>query len=360
MTDEYLMDSHKMMWHPRRVADWLDGKPIAPIHIDAGLSKGCNIKCHYCIGALQGNLYKRSKEYFPREPLLRYMRDAGKIGVKSIAIIGEAEPTLNPHMYDAIIEGNKAGVDISVGTNGILYDTGEKGIEALKNLKWIRFNISAASDESYRRLHGSKEFDKVMEKIKFCVDIKKEYKLNLDIGLQMVLTPDDVNEVIPLAKLGKKLNVDYLVVKQCSDDTDNFLGIYDKFDLYDGYTKIFDEAEAENSDDYNVIVKRQKIARKAYRDYTICYGTPFLLYTSGDGKVFPCGLMFEEEFWDEYMMGDLTKDSFIDIIHSDRYKEVIDKMIKKGLKNCYTGCRTNEINSYLWKLKHPPKHRNFI
>lgn len=360
MADKFLMDGQKLMWHPERITDWLNGNRIAPIHIDVGLSKGCNIFCHYCIGALQGNLYKNSDVYFPREPLLRYMQDAGKMGVKSMAIIGEAEPTLNPHMYDAIIEGNLSGIDMSLGTNGILYDIGEKGIETLKHLTWFRFNISAASDESYRKLHGSKDFSKVIEKIKFCVEMKKQYKLKLDIGLQMVLTPLDKDEMIPLAKLGKELGVDYLVIKQCSDTTNNSLGIYNRLDEYDSYNSLFDEAEAQSEGNYNVIVKRRKIEQKGKQNYGYCLGTPFLLYSSGDGKLFPCGLHFEEQFWDKYLIGDLIKDSFVDIINSDRYQKVIDNMIKKGTKGCYTGCRTNEINEYIWSLKHPPKHVNFI
>ena len=38
--DEYLMDGNKMMWHPERIADWLNGKRIPPLHIDVGLTKG--------------------------------------------------------------------------------------------------------------------------------------------------------------------------------------------------------------------------------------------------------------------------------------------------------------------------------
>ena len=120
MTDKYLMDTNKMMWHPDRIAKFLDGETIAPIHIDVGLSKGCNIRCHYCFGVMQGNFYKEgAKTYFPREPLLRYMRSAGLCGVKSMGFIGEGEPTLNPHIYDAISEATEYGIDVSLGTNGI-------------------------------------------------------------------------------------------------------------------------------------------------------------------------------------------------------------------------------------------------
>ncbi|KPK96589.1 MAG: radical SAM protein, partial [Omnitrophica WOR_2 bacterium SM23_72] len=89
MTDKYLMDGHKLYWHLDRVRDWLEGKRIVPIHIDVGLSKGCNIRCEYCFGVLQGNFYKKGAEfYFPREPLLRYVREAGEAGVRSMGFIG--------------------------------------------------------------------------------------------------------------------------------------------------------------------------------------------------------------------------------------------------------------------------------
>ena len=278
-----------------------------------------------------------------------------------MGMIGEAEPTLNPHLYEAIVEGHKAGIDMALGTNGVLLDTGKEGTKALEHLKWIRFNLSAASDESYRKLHGSKEFSTLMKKIKWVVDTKKDNNLDLTVGIQMVLTPQDVNEAVPLAKLGKKLDVDYLVIKQCSDARDNTLGIYDRLDEYDDYGAILAEAEEQSSGMYNVIAKWKKISDKGGRDYDHCVGAPFLLYSSGDGKLFPCGMFFEEKWWDKFLIGDLTKDSFIDIINSDRYQEVIERCANIDCHNfCYSGCRTHAINSFIWKMINPPNHINFV
>ncbi len=360
--DKYLMDGSKMMWHPERVSDFLNGKRIPPLHIDVGLSKGCNIRCHYCFGAIQGNFYSKGKDIiFPRKPLLRYMRDAGDAGVKSMGFIGEGEPLLNPHIYDAINEGTKSGIDISLGTNGILLDTGEKGIQALKQLKWIRFNISAASDEGYRKLHGSKDFNKFIDKVKFCVKMKRENGLPITIGFQSVLTPQDADEMIPLSKLGKDLGVDYHVIKQCSDNQDSDLGFYDRFGEYKTFTDTLKEAESASDNKYDVIVKWDCIQSCGKKDYDNCVGIPFLLYSSGDGKLFGCGMFFEEKWWKDYLIGDLIKDSFIDIINSDRYKEVIEKHSKIDCHTfCYSQCRTNAVNSYIWKVLHPPEHINFV
>jgi len=363
MPDKYIMDGHKLYWHLDRVNDWLRAKRIVPIHIDVGLSKGCNIRCEYCFGVLQGNFYRKGSEiYFPREPLLRYVREAGEAGVRSMGFIGEGEPLLNPNVYEAIVEAKRAGVDVSMGTNGILLDTGKKGLAALKHLSWIRFNISAASAEAYQRVHRSKDFLTAVEKIKFCVETKKRKKLDLTIGLQMVLTPTNVDQVAPLSKLGKELGVDYLVIKQCSDTVESKLGVFDKLGVYDSFANILKEAEGRSSGSYNVIIKWKKITNKGARNYARCLGVPFLLYSSGDGKLYPCGMCFDYDSKMEraYRMGDLVKQSFKEIIKSARYWKIVEKVSRIDVNKCYSNCRTHAINEFLWQLKHPPEHVNFV
>ncbi len=358
----YRMDGHKLYWHLDRVNDWMSGKRVAPLHIDVGLSKGCNIKCHYCFGAVQGNRYKEGQNiFFPREPLLRYVKEAGAVGVKSMALIGEAEPLLNPYVYEAIFTGKQAGVDMALGTNGVLFDTGRDGEHALEHLTWLRFNISAASDASYQLLHNSPDFDLLVKKIKFCIDTKRKNNLPVTIGFQMVLTPQDINEVLPLCKMAKELGVDYLEIKHCGDTVNNDLGIFNKLGMYDQFKEILLQAEQESTDLCKVIVKWGNINLKGKRNYNCCLGAPFLLYSSGDGKLYPCGMFFSYRE-DEFRLGDLTKQSFKAIIESDAYWDTMKK-IQTDIKvheECYASCKTNAINEFLYTLKNPPQHINFI
>ena len=132
----------------------------------------------------------------------------------------------------------------------------------MENLKWIRFNLSVASDEAYRRVHNSTKFSIAIEKIKFAVAAKINNNLKLTVGLQMVLTPNNIDQVVPLAKLGRELGVDYFVIKQCSDTVENALGVYKTLNDFDNYESILKEAENISSDDYNVIAKWNKITNK--------------------------------------------------------------------------------------------------
>ena len=361
MADKYIMDGHKLIWHLDRVNDWQRGERIAPLHIDVGLSKSCNIRCAYCFGAMQGNTFADgTASFFPREALLRYVRDAGAVGVRSMAFIGEAEPTMNPHLYEAIVCGKNSGVDIALGTNGILFDTGKAGEGALEHLSWLRFNISAASNEVYQRIHRSDSFAVVKEKIRHCVALKRSKGLGVTIGLQMVLIPDNVDQVLPLARLGRELGVDYLVIKQCSDTVDNTLGVFNRLGEYDGFSSILMEAEALSCSGYAVIVKWNKVTNQGKRNYERCLGVPFLLYSSGDGRLYPCGMFFNHRE-EEFRMGDLVEHSFREILESDRYWSIVERVSQIDVQSdCYANCRTDAINDFLWKLKHPPNHVNFI
>lgn len=361
MTDSYLMDGHKLLWHLDRVSEWQRGERIAPLHIDVGLSKGCNIRCAYCFGAMQGNRFTEGTSgYFPRGPLMAYLRDAGGAGVRSMAFIGEAEPLVNPHAWEAIVCGKQSGIDIALGTNGILWNRGTEGDKALEHLSWLRFNISAASAEAYRRIHGSDDFQLALDNIRHCVARKRTGNLEVTIGLQMVLIPENADQVVPLARLGRDLGVDYLVIKQCSDTVENTLGVFERLDQYDRFREALRQAESESAPGYDVIVKWRKVTNQGRRAYHRCLGVPFLLYSSGDGKLYPCGMFFSHRE-EEFRMGDLTTQSFRDILASDRYWDVVERVSRIDVRNeCYANCRTDAINDFLWRLTHPPRHVNFI
>ena len=81
---------------------------------------------------------------------------------------------------------------------------------------------------------GVKEssYDRVCQNIRDMVEIKNNLKVT--IGMQMVLMPEDADQIIPLAKLGKQLRPDYAIIKHCSDNEDGGLGV-----LYDEYEKLY-------------------------------------------------------------------------------------------------------------------------
>lgn len=357
--DKYRMNSHKLYWHLDEVNDWLSGKRVVPLHMDIGITKGCDIACVYCYGVTQGRKGKDAS-FIPREPLINFMKNASEVGVKSIAITGEGEPTLNPHLTEALIEGKKVGLDIGLATWGGRLNENE--LEDLaSSLVWIRFNIRGADKISYKNIHRTSEdnFEKVIKNVEKIISIKDFRNLPITVGLQMVTMPYYAEEAVKLAKLGKKLGVDYLEIKHCSDTFDGKLKV--KFDEYDKISEILKEAESIGNEKYNVIIKWEKINKKKRRGYNICYcAGNFMLRMSGNGTVFPCA-QFYSSGSEEFAMGSIVEKSFKDIIYSTRYEEILKKVLQLNVhKECYSGCKEDAINEFLWMLKHPPEHVNFI
>src|SRR3989338_1692107 len=361
--EKFRLDGHKLFYHLDRVLDWQKEKRIAPIHIDMGLTKFCNVACIYCIGVTQG---MEKGAMIERAALLRFIEDCGRLGVRSIGFIGDGEPTLNPALYDAAVLARKVGVDTSMATNGIRLDM-DRAHDLLRDMTWIRINLSAGDAAGFSKIHqsGAENFHILVEKIKELVSLKKRYGYKCTLGLQMVLIPECYDQVIKEAQLGAELGVDYFVVKHCSDSEYKEIGI--NYKDYLSINDVLKEAETYSNENYVVQVKWDKINaagetplyKDGYRKYDVCYGTPFLLQMSGNGKVYPCGPFFNKE---RFYCGDIHETSFYDIGNSDRYwavhKDVSDCVDVH--KDCAIGCRQDYINKFLWDLKNPPEHVNFI
>ena len=54
MADKIRMDSHKLIYHPERVAAWKRGENIYPIELEIGLTNACNHRCIF----LRSGLYR--------------------------------------------------------------------------------------------------------------------------------------------------------------------------------------------------------------------------------------------------------------------------------------------------------------
>ncbi|MDP2938366.1 MAG: radical SAM protein [Candidatus Omnitrophota bacterium] len=364
-----VLDGHKLLWHMDRLKAWLRGEKIVPITIDCALTRRCTYRCVYCYGQLQANDEKR----MTRDVIFRFLDDAASIGVKAISFVSDGESTCSPYLYDAILRGKVNGLDMALGTNGYLLKD-EKLSKILSCLTYLRFNISAAESKRYSQIMGCKEacFHKVYNTIKECVRIKKENGLSATLGIQMVLMPQYSDQIIPFAKLGKELEVDYAIIKHCSDDEMGSLGI--DYSQYFALTDILKEAETYSEGGYLVKVKWSKILSGGKRKYIQCYGPPFMMQMSGSGLVAPCGMLFNRRYKKYYHIGNIVDTSFKEIWKNKRYWEVMDLLASEKFDArimCGSLCLQHKVNEFLWDLKKGeatlevpegelPMHINFI
>lgn len=363
-----ILDGQKLIWHKERLEAWQKGERIAPITIDCALTRRCPYRCTYCYGQLQANDEKK----MTRDVIFRFLDDAAEIGVKAVSFVSDGESTCSPHFYDAVLRGRSLGLDMAVGTCGYLLDE-ERLEEILPALTYLRFNISAAQPARYAKIHGCDEkcYHQVIKIVRECVRIKKSKKLAVTLGLQMVLLPGYADEVIPLAKLGRELGVDYFIVKHCSDDERGALGV--DYSRYLQLVEVLKEAEKYSAAGYTVAVKWSKILSEGKRCYRQCYGPAFIMQFSGSGLVAPCGMLFNKKYA-KYHIGNIAEKSFKEICKSERYGEVLRLIASEefdATTMCGTLCLQHKVNEFLWDLKQnkksltkpqgqPPLHINFV
>ena len=110
---KYLMDACKMAWYPEKLQAFMDGERILPVTLDVAIHKSCNMRCIFCYGEYQ----KPSTEYIPTDRLLALAEDAGQLGVKGIAIIGDGENTMNKGLYQFVEALTDNGVESAYADN---------------------------------------------------------------------------------------------------------------------------------------------------------------------------------------------------------------------------------------------------
>jgi MoaA/NifB/PqqE/SkfB family radical SAM enzyme len=354
--DKYAYDGTKLLWHMDTIhKHFRDGQRIPPIYIDLGITSVCNSDCIYCYAIHQ----KKLGEVLPRDVYLKIMADAPKLGVKSLSITGDGEPTMNKHLYEGLIVGKNAGLDLSVCTNGVSLNSDRIDILLATNV-WLRFNLSAGTREGYLRVHRKDNWEAVKKNIQDAVRIKRERGYKCTIGLQMVLVPQCYEEILPEAKFAVDTGVDYLVIKQYSDTGCSDMVQVDR-DWYKNSTLNFTlkQAEAMSNEVTQIIPKWDLMVWGKDKPYMHCWDIPLLIEISGSGKVYPCGYHFRRP---EYEMGDLLKQDLGEIINSEKYWEVV-RFCREGLvigKDCVGNCRHDKTNQFLENYMTPPEHLNFI
>jgi len=351
-TSKTLIDNHKLIYHPERVKEWKEREDCYPLYVEVGLTNVCNHKCLFC--AL--DFLENGTEFIDKEIMLRTLNEMSKKGVKSIMFAGEGESILHKDVGLFCQEAKRLGLDISITTNGVPL-TKEKMEQCLPNLSWIRFSVDSGSPENYALVHGtnSEDFYKVIENIKQCVEFKKENNLDVTIGVQFLMIPQNKGEAVKLAKMLKEIGVDNFQIKPYSKHPSSMNDLIIDSEEYNCIEK---ELNQFSSDKFKILFRGATAERiEEGLAYPECYGLPFFALIDAKGNVIPCNLFYGKS---EFTYGNIYQNNFYEIWEGEKRKEVLSKLKICGVENCRHGCRLEVINRYLHRIKNPLGHDNFV
>jgi len=259
MTDKYAIDSHKLIYHPRRVADllavgddWQRARDIYPIYIEVSPVGACNHRCTFCAVDYIGYQARMldAQAFLPR------LEEMAGLGVKSIMYAGEGEPLLHKYIREITLATKKAGIDVAFTTNALLLHE-DFVQETLASISWIKASVNAGTAETYARVHRTKEkdFERVMGNLRRAVEFRNAHGLDCTLGAQSILLPENRQEMATLARRCRdELGLDYLVIKPYSQHKFSDTHQYENIDYSDDL-RLGEQLAKLNSADFQVIFR---------------------------------------------------------------------------------------------------------
>ena len=265
------IDSHKLMYHPKRVVKWSEKGDCYPLYVEIGPTNRCNHRCVFCCYDFFVN---KNLESIDREVMLKNLKDMSEKGVKAVMFAGDGEPFLHKDICEFVEKSKEYNMDVSMTSNGAPL-TQEKIERCLPNLSWIRFSVDAGTPETHSKIHGTQigDFERIINNIRNAVKFKKENNLDVTIGVQFLLIPQNVSEILKLAKILKEIGVDNMQVKPYSQHP----GSVNHFVInYEEYAHLEPELKKFNSENFNIFFRKQTMKRIDEGNvYPECYGLSY-------------------------------------------------------------------------------------
>lgn len=349
MTDKFRIDGEKLSFHPQRVAqwqlgkdDWETAKDIYPIYVEVSPVGHCNHACGFCgvDYVMDANKKNRVSPMIDPDVFADRIHEMSFRGIRSVMFAGEGEPLLHKGINRMVESALMSGVDVAFTTNGVLLDR----LETIRNMSWIKVSVNAGTPETYQAVHKAKagDWDKVWSNIAAVVARKGK----CDIGVQMVLLPENEHEVDAFRAKAEAAGVDYAVVKSFSQH---------KFSINRQYEKFIPIVPAGSG---KLIVRRDSMETTAV-PYEKCQATPFMWgYWSANGDFYSCSAYLLD---DRFNLGNLNRQTFREIWHGEKRKENWRYVTGElDIHECRVNCRMDKANRFLDELVKGAHNANFI
>ena len=362
--DPYAIDGHKLMYHPRRVAQWLEAgddweraRRVYPVYVEVSPVGACNHRCLFCAVDYIGYRARR----LPTALMAERLQEMGRLGVRSVMFAGEGEPLLHKGIVELVRACAQEGVDVAFTTNATVLPEGFAE-EALPHVAWLKASVNAGTPETYARIHRAPErdFHRALGHLRTLVEARAGG--GCTVGVQALLLPENAHEMERLAALCRdELGVDYLVVKPYSQHPFSRTRRYAGLD-YAEYLALEERLLGYVTEGFRVIFRRRTMRKygEARRGYVRCHATPFFwAYVMADGSVWGCSAYLLDE---RFRYGNLLERSFREIWEGEARRRSFEHVRRElDVSGCRRNCRMDEVNRYLADLaEERVPHVNFI
>jgi MoaA/NifB/PqqE/SkfB family radical SAM enzyme len=171
-----------------------------PMTLQIEPTNRCNLSCKQCFRYDPAS--KRQVGDMTYKSFLKIMKQFPN--VFEVSLIGLGESFLNNDLHKMIGFLGEKKIDVSLTTNGTVFDT--KIIDAINGAKkvYIQFSLDAATDDTYKKIRGVRRFDQVIHNIQRFMEYKGDH---VSVSLGLVVMQDNLSELQQFIRLADKLKI---------------------------------------------------------------------------------------------------------------------------------------------------------
>lgn len=292
-----------------RISKWLKGEKAPPYVLEIRPTNNCNLNCLSC-QARGKERFIPGEENISNEQYVNLIREAGKLGVKFVQIVGGGEPLVRKDVTFLMIKTIKQhNMDGFLVTNGTLFT--EEMIKTLVEIGFdsIFFSIDGPNKETNDFLRGKGSFDKSIRSLQLFAFWKRELKKdkprislgpvlsskNFDkidkfvelahnlaveeVTLQPIIVPD--NDLGKILKLGKEQK------RRCKGYLKEATELANRYKIHTNF-KDLDDSLIDRSTEIEEVIKEDFKNEEHKFLSTPCYEPFFFISVHANGKAYPC------------------------------------------------------------------------
>ncbi|MBT4165944.1 radical SAM protein [archaeon] len=317
------------------IARWFKGEGELPPPIELSLDPGhlCNFQCPHCNAqrylVINPDEVPEDKKLMTREHLRNLIDFMAEWGVRGVCMGGGGEPLMNRAVWDLPSYIASKGMKSSFATNGALIN--EEISREMMHCRWVGVSVDAGSSETFEKIHGVDQFDRVIENLKMLVRMRNETGSKVDIAFKFLINPQNWHEVYDACKLAKEIGVRDFHARPVDLERKDFEAAmklnYDIDAIQDLFKKCH---ELEEGNDFRVFTVMHKYNPdfRVKHSFKNCVSSSLMIQCCADGHFYVCAdhrledrfklgghhptPLSIKEFWGSYKHRELLKSICVD------------------------------------------------
>lgn len=329
-------------FHPMKILNHYDrleaiarGENPYPVTVEIDPSNTCNHHCDWCVSELS-----HTGEYLPIERFESLVDEFQSIGVESVVLKGGGEPTVHPE-FNRMLEllHDEGGLGIGLITNGSMPRPGT--MEAIAStVDWVRFSIDAANARTHRAIHGTKDFDRILDNARTLAARSTRTLL----GMNFVCERRNHDQIVAFAALAKASGMAYAAIR-CVFDPAHPMPEATRQQI----RRDARHAQQLEDDSFRVLLGNFS---DSYIDastevpfpYARCLGPNLVGIVGAEGEVYACCFLRGNK---EFSFGNVAEHSFDAIWRSERRQAIMERVYRGECGYvCHGGMTSNRYNIY--------------